>query len=172
MGAPAIVVAILIALGGLFGAHQLDKGHAVAGAFKAGQAEVQGRWAIERAIALAEALKASQARQAEDTRRVSAQRELDNENQRLVASRAAAARDAADAVGRLRVAGAGFTARTAGPGLSFNPTAAGERAALATLRDLLEDSAERHRRLGLEADDAAGAADDCAARYGSLKAAP
>lgn len=160
---------VLLVLAGAFGAHELDKHRAVHAAYQAGQAEVQGRWSTEKAVALATALAADQARRTEDKRRTESLRDIDHENLRFEKARTAAAADAADAVGRLRLAGAGFTARAAGGGLPGDPAAAGERQATATLRTLLDDSAQRHRQLGLEADAAAAAADDCAARYDALR---
>jgi hypothetical protein len=163
------ILVVLFVLAGAFGAHALDKHHAVGVAYQAGQAEVQGRWSTEKAVALATALKADQERRAEEKRRTDSLRDIDHENVRFEKARAAAAADAADAVGRLRIAGAGFTARAAGGAVPGDPAATGERQATDTLRALLDDSAQRHRQLGLEADAAAAAADDCAARYDALR---
>lgn len=162
-----VLVAVLV-LAGAFGAHLLDKHHAVNVAHQAGRAEVQGLWSAEKAASLATALTADQQRRAEEQRRTESLREIDHENQRFEMARTAAAAAAADADGRLRIAANAFTARAFGGDVPGHPPTAGQLQAATTLRAVFDDIGEKHRRLGLEADAAAAAADDCAARYDAL----
>ena len=157
----AQILGLVLLLAGAIGAHELDNHHAVDQAYKSGQTEVMGRWTIEKNKSLATALEAAAASQAEERRRI--------ENERFQARATAAAAAAGDAVGSLHkhvdvvvAAGASGGERTG------DSTPAIERQAAATLGALLNDSAERHRALGIEADQAAAAADDCAARYDAL----
>jgi len=162
------ILAALAIVAGAIGAHELDKHRAVGQAFKAGQAEVNARWTAERAAQLAAAVKATADSQAEDRRRTDAQREINDEHERLQARSAVAAAAARDAVGRLRERTAALAAGAAGGQLPADPAASREREEASAIGAVLDDLAERHRQLGLEADQAAAAADDCAARYESL----
>lgn len=163
----ASLALVVLAIAG----HLVDKHRAVDVAYKAGQAEVSGRWAIEKSVALATALQATADSQAEERRRTQSQTEVTNETQRFQVRAAAAAAAARDADGRLHEhVDAVIAAGAAGGQLPGHPATAGELEAAATLGALLNDSAARYRQLGFEADQAAAAGDDCAARYDSLTA--
>lgn len=139
-------------------------------AFKAGQAEVNGRWATEREAQKDAALREATANAAETLRRLERQKaNQDAQDVALAAARADAARAGADA-DRVR-AQAAEAAREWSARLSDSPTAsdsAAAGAAIGVCADVLGRAIAHARLLASTADAARAAGLKCSADYEAL----